>query len=602
MKKLIAIAIATLAVFGLLGAIDAVAAAYPTGVGGTGTVATPAAGQVLVGTGGGTYTPAYLLCAGTCQTSVASGTVTINGTGVATNTGNWSGSWQLYNPSDFLSSSTQYVQTVNGASGVVTITSSTLGVVWPSVNGTKATNYVITGANGIAAALNGATTTLSVALNNNSPVTCSAGQFLNTISATGTAQCGSITFPTAPTYTNVGGIGIAITTATSSSNTTSTFTNTGVTSFNGSKGTVTVSAGAGILITASGTAYTVSNAGVLSLAGSGCVTFSNTTGTLTTTVTCVSTTTGDWAGTWQGVNSSTFYFASNPSGYITTSTFNATGTAGYVPLWSSGGNSLTPTSSIFVSSTGNVGIGMTTPDNVLQVVSGTTNLITFDPALFNTLVGQGAGNLTMTGSYDTAQGFSALGADTSGGGNTAEGYGALTHDTTGSNNTAEGYGALTHDTGSYNTALGYSALNVNTSGGYNVAEGYGALLNDTGSSNVALGFDAGEWNTGSNNQLFVNNVNQSTYANDKAYSLLYGNFAGAAATTTGQQLTVNGALNVVSNATTTASFVESGTATTTLSLGSASSTGCQVMYSGGAASSFQVVAGVSYYYNTSNCQ
>ena len=48
---------------------------------------------------------------------------------------------------------------------------------------------------------------------------------------------------------------------------------------------------------------------------------------LTTTVTLVNT--GNWAGTWQGVNSTTFYLASNPSGYITTSsiTFNASGTA-----------------------------------------------------------------------------------------------------------------------------------------------------------------------------------------------------------------------------------------------------------------------------------
>ena len=48
-------------------------------------------------------------------------------------------------------------------------------------------------------------------------------------------------------------------------------------------------------ITASGTAFTFTNLGVTSTAG-------------------------NWAGTWQGVNSSTFYLASNPSSYISTST------------------------------------------------------------------------------------------------------------------------------------------------------------------------------------------------------------------------------------------------------------------------------------------
>ena len=44
-------------------------------------------------------------------------------------------------------------------------------------------------------------------------------------------------------------------------------------------------------ITASGTAFTFTNLGVTSTAG-------------------------NWAGTWQSVNSSTFYLASNPSGYL----------------------------------------------------------------------------------------------------------------------------------------------------------------------------------------------------------------------------------------------------------------------------------------------
>ena len=63
------------------------------------------------------------------------------------------------------------------------------------------------------------------------------------------------------------------------------------------------------------------------------------------------------------------YTWTNP-GYITTSTFNATGTAFYFPYWNSAGNALSPTSTIFIaSSTGNVGIGTTTPNSPLQFSS-----------------------------------------------------------------------------------------------------------------------------------------------------------------------------------------------------------------------------------------
>jgi len=199
-------------------------AAYLPVQGGTGTATIPAAGQTLIGNSSGTYTPAYILCAGTCSVATSSGGITITGTGVATNTGNWAGTWQLYNPSDFLASSTTKVISVNGLSGVVTITSSTLGVVWPTVNGTQASAYQIVPGTGLSSNVSGATTTLSVNLNSGSAVTCSANQFLNTLSATGTAACGTITFPTPMAYTFSAGTGISISQATSSSNTTTTVT------------------------------------------------------------------------------------------------------------------------------------------------------------------------------------------------------------------------------------------------------------------------------------------------------------------------------------------------------------------------------------------
>ena len=63
-------------------------------------------------------------------------------------------------------------------------------------------------------------------------------------------------------------------------------------------------------------------------------------------------------------------------------------------------------------------------------------------------------------------------------------------------------------------------------------------------------------------RLFVNNIlEESSLANDKAYSLLYGVFSGAAGSLTGQQLTING--NVGINTTTpTAALTVQGQATT----------------------------------------
>ena len=72
----------------------------------------------------------------------------------------------------------------------------------------------------------------------------------------------------------------------------------------------------------------------------------------------------------------------------------------------------------------------------------------------------------------------------------------------------------------------------------------------------------------------LNNINQSTTANDKAYSLLYGNFSGSAASLSGQFLDTNGVLNV--NTTTLASVMTiqaTSSASTVNLITAASSTG-----------------------------
>ena len=93
--------------------------------------------------------------------------------------------------------------------------------------------------------------------------------------------------------------------------------------------------------------------------------------TSTITINGISTSSFNFLATGTGLSVSSSsnnitYNWTNP-GYITTSTFNATGTPYYVPLWNASGTALTPTSSIFVSSTGNVGIGTTTPNSTLQI-------------------------------------------------------------------------------------------------------------------------------------------------------------------------------------------------------------------------------------------
>ncbi|KKN51638.1 hypothetical protein LCGC14_0620460, partial [marine sediment metagenome] len=82
----------------------------------------------------------------------------------------------------------------------------------------------------------------------------------------------------------------------------------------------------------------------------------------------------------------------------------------------------------------------------------------------------GAGNLTMTGNYNTANGMHALRSNTEGIQNTANGYQALRSNTI----------------GNYNTANGYQALYSNTIGNYNVALGYAAGYNELGSNTLYI--------------------------------------------------------------------------------------------------------------------
>jgi len=169
----------------------------------------------------------------------------------------------------------------------------------------------------------------------------------------------------------------------------------------------------------------------------------------------------------------------------------------------SGGTALTDSADLVFDGT-NFGIGTNTPTERLTV-AGNINLtsgsaykyngadvIIASTTLNNYFFG-GAGNLTMTGSNNTANGRDALFSNTTGSFNTASGFQALLFNTTGNNNTANGFLALSSNTtGSNNTANGYLALLSNTTGNNNTASGFQALFsNTTGNGNTANGVQAG---------------------------------------------------------------------------------------------------------------
>ncbi|MFZ1324321.1 MAG: tail fiber domain-containing protein, partial [Candidatus Saccharimonadales bacterium] len=130
-------------------------------------------------------------------------------------------------------------------------------------------------------------------------------------------------------------------------------------------------------------------------------------------------------------------------------------------------------------------------------------------ANYNVSVGASTlANVSLSGSYNSALGYSALQANTSGQYNAGVGYESLLGNTTGSYNSALGTGSLsTNQTGANNTALGSAALGLNVSGNDNTAVGYNAGLYSTGAGNIFLGSQAGDnLTSGDNNIILGTNI------------------------------------------------------------------------------------------------
>ena len=217
--------------------------------------------------------------------------------------------------------------------------------------------------------------------------------------------------------------------------------------------------------------------------------------------------------------------------FVITNQFVAgTGSYNYIIVNSSGGNLVS-----------NVLYGQTISFTCI-VTSGTTAASWYAPAnpwvIDNVYYNYVLGGTALQNSFSHRNSGSAAYNICIGGDNA---FNALT---SGSNNVAIGDDALQNvTTGRMNSAMGVYAGADNTSGIYNTYLGYGSGANNqTGNGNVYIGYYSGVNTVTNSNEFYLNNVQQTTYANDKAYSLVYGNFAGSAGSITNAYFQVNGNL------------------------------------------------------------
>lgn len=169
------------------------------------------------------------------------------------------------------------------------------------------------------------------------------------------------------------------------------------------------------------------------------------------------------------------------------------------------------------------GLAITKGQN--NTVVGEAAMTTLTTGVQNTSIGAGAAQ-ALTGSSSTFVGFKA-GLRMSGSSNIFIGAlsGGQGDAGVGASNTSVGESSMFALTsGDANVAFGQEALKALTTGTLNTAIGRRSLLSlVSGSNNVALGFSAGRYETGSS-AFYVDALDRTNTAGDKAGALLYGTF------------------------------------------------------------------------------
>ena len=185
-----------------------------------------------------------------------------------------------------------------------------------------------------------------------------------------------------------------------------------------------------------------------------------------------------------------------------------------------------------------------TPPATSNTANGTSALYANTTGVQNTANGMNALYVNTTGIQNTANGTYALYANTTGYSNTANGYQALYANTTGVQNTANGmYALYANTTGSNNTANGFQALYANTTGYSNTANGY-ALSNTTGSRTPRM-VGALQHHRQQQHREWV----QALYANTTGSNNTANGFQALYANTTGSSNTANGSQALYANTT-----------------------------------------------------
>jgi hypothetical protein len=217
-----------------------------------------------------------------------------------------------------------------------------------------------------------------------------------------------------------------------------------------------------------------------------------------------------------------------------------------------------------MSTVGDIIIGGTSGTPIRLAIGSTSQYLTIssgNPVWANFPI---IGRTESSGYLNIVLGYNALPITTTGNGNVAIGPYALNSNTTGSTNIAIGFNSMNSNTiGNQNISIGANSLGSNIGGLNNIAIGINSLLNNTygnkntsvgilslnnsiSDGNIGIGYCSGYNETGGN-QFYLGNIQQSSQTNDRKYSLMWGTFAGNAGTISGQQLTINGNINVQGN-------------------------------------------------------